>query len=207
MANSSISFSIAKHLLSIGAVELRPQEPFTWSSGIKSPIYCDNRVTLSYPEVRQEIAKGFQHVLTEQYSQADIVAGVATGGIAHAAFVAERTGLPMCYVRTSAKGHGKQNQVEGRLAEGAKVVVIEDLFSTGGSTLEAVKALREAGAEVLGVLAIFTYGFEKMKEAFTKAKVPYATLSHFQALIEVAEEEGYIAKEDIEELKNWDPFK
>ena len=169
--NTSMKKLIAEKLLSIHAVALKPNEPFTWTSGLRSPIYCDNRLTLSYPEVRREIAKGLQSLIQENYPGAEIIAGTATAGIPHAAWVSELLNLPMCYVRSSAKGHGKGNQIEGKVEKGQKVVVVEDLISTGGSVITAVQALREAGCEVLGVVSIFTYGLEKGKEAFAQEEI------------------------------------
>jgi orotate phosphoribosyltransferase len=194
---------IAEKLLTINAVALKPNEPFTWTSGLRSPIYCDNRLTLSYPEVRREIAKGLQSIILDKYPSADVIAGTATAGIPHAAWVSELLNLPMCYVRSSAKGHGKGNQIEGNVEKGQKVVVIEDLISTGGSVITAVQALREAGCEVLGVVSIFTYGLEKGKEAFAQADIKSESLTDFTNLVEVAIEKGYISKNDQESLLSW----
>jgi orotate phosphoribosyltransferase len=195
--------SIAQSLLDIGAVSLSPNELFTWSSGIKSPIYCDNRVTLGYPKVRTEIRDGLSTLIKEKFPTVEIVSGTATAGIPHAAYVSEVLDLPMNYVRSKSKSHGKQNQIEGALSEGKKVVVIEDLISTGGSSITAVDALKEAGAEVLGVVAIFTYGLNKADELFNDAGVPFYTLSDYNELIEVAKDNGDISEEDIKTLVEW----
>ncbi|KKC46973.1 MULTISPECIES: orotate phosphoribosyltransferase [Paenibacillus] len=199
----SLPREIAAKLLEIGAVALRPEEPFTWTSGLKSPIYCDNRLTMSYPEIRELIAEGFAAVIRQNYPDADAIAGTATAGIPHAAWVAQKLNLPMSYIRDKAKGHGKQNLIEGRIAEGQKVVVIEDLISTGGSSLKAAQAVREAGAEVLAVLAIFTYQFKQASDAFAEASVPLATLSSYSALIDVAAERGVVESGQIDSLKAW----
>ncbi|WP_086429124.1 orotate phosphoribosyltransferase [Staphylococcus cornubiensis] len=194
---------IAKALLDIEAVSLSPNEMFTWSSGIKSPIYCDNRVTLGYPEVRTAIRDGLIELIQQHFADAEIVSGTATAGIPHAAYISDKMNLPMNYVRSKSKSHGKQNQIEGARSEGKKVVVIEDLISTGGSSITAVEALQEAGAEVLGVVAIFTYGLNKADETFKAAGVPFYTLSHYDELIEVAREEGKISEDDIQTLVEW----
>lgn len=194
---------IAKHLLAIKAVFLRPNEPFTWASGMKSPIYCDNRLTLSYPEVRADIASGLAGMIKDKYPEAEIIAGTATAGIPHAALAADRLRLPMCYVRSKPKAHGKGNQIEGAVKKGHKVVVIEDLISTGGSVLEAVSALKDAGCEVLGVAAIFTYGLPKAGIAFDGAGVEYHTLTDYDTLTETALAEGYISEADAAKLKEW----
>ena len=191
---------VAKALLSIKAVFLRPQEPFTWASGIKSPIYCDNRLTLSHPEVRTLIDEAIAAKVHELYPQAQRLFGTSTAGIAHAAIAADRLGLPMGYVRGSAKDHGRQNQIEGRVEAGDKVVVIEDLISTGGSVLDCVEPLRAAGAEVLGIVSIFTYGMAKGVERLAAAQVENTSLSNLDTLVEVAVEEGYIAPSDQERL-------
>lgn len=193
---------IARHLLEAEAVKLSPEQPFTWASGWQSPIYCDNRILLSYPEVRTEIVKAFA-VASEQYQPFDVVAGVATAGIPHAALLAEGLGKPMVYVRDKAKGHGRQNRIEGRLPESARVLVIEDLISTGGSSLRAVEALQEAGAEVVGTLAIFTYEFDKAKEAFETAGVPLSTLTDYSNLLEEAVRTEYIAADMLPTLQAW----
>ncbi|OKL37191.1 orotate phosphoribosyltransferase [Domibacillus mangrovi] len=194
---------IAEELLKIRAVYLQPNDPFTWSSGMKSPIYCDNRLTLSYPETRQKIAKGLAELIKKNYPEAEILAGTATAGIPHAAWVSDVLNLPMCYVRSKAKEHGKGNQIEGKIAEGAKVVVIEDLISTGGSAITAAEALREAGCDVLGVAAIFTYGLPKGDSRLAEARIQAASLSDYDALIEVAAEKEYVEASDIETLKQW----
>jgi len=195
--------SIAETLLDINAVALKPNDPFTWASGLRSPIYCDNRLTLSYPAVRREIAAGLQKLILENYPNAEVIAGTATAGIPHAAWVSELMDLPMCYVRSKAKGHGKGNQIEGKVEKGQKVVVVEDLISTGGSVITAVQALREAGCEVLGVVSIFTYGLDKGKEAFSREEIISESLTDFANLVEVAIEKGYISKDDQESLLSW----
>ncbi|NGX74690.1 orotate phosphoribosyltransferase [Staphylococcus sciuri] len=195
--------NIAQSLLEIKAVTLSPDDPYTWSSGIKSPIYCDNRVTLAYPEIRENIYQGLIELIKEHAQDAEIISGTATAGIPHAAFVADQLKLPMSYVRSKSKGHGKGNQIEGALSKGKKVVVIEDLISTGGSSINAVEALIEDGAKVLGVFAIFTYGINKAEEAFKAIDVPFYTLSNYDELISVAEKEGYIENKDIKTLKAW----
>jgi orotate phosphoribosyltransferase len=194
---------IAARLLEIEAVTLRPNDPFTWSSGLRSPIYCDNRLTLSYPEIRREIAHGLQELILEQFPGAETIAGTATAGIPHAAWVSELLSLPMCYVRSKAKGHGKGNQIEGKVAPGQKVVVVEDLISTGGSVINAVEALREAGCEVLGTVAIFTYELEKGRELLADAGVKVAALTDFTTLSQVASERGQIGAGDLEKLAQW----
>lgn len=191
---------IAKGLLSIQAVFLRPDEPFTWASGIKSPIYCDNRLTLTAPEVRTKVEEGLMAVIKEHYPECEVIMGTSTAGIAHAAIVGHMMGLPMGYVRSSAKDHGRTNKIEGKLEAGQKVVVIEDLISTGGSVLDTVEALREVGAEVLGVASIFTYGMQKGLDRMAAAEVKNVSLSDLDNLVEVAAEEGYIKPEDVERL-------
>lgn len=198
-----IAKQIAHHLLEIGAVLLRPEEPFTWASGIRSPIYCDNRVTLSYPAVRRLIADAFASLIRAEYPQAEGIAGIATGGIAHAAFVAERLDLPMIYVREKPKGHGRQNQVEGHMTPGQKVVLIEDLISTGGSSLKAAKGVQTEGGDVLGVISIFTYLFPQAEENFREAGIPVASLSNYSALLEAAKERGVITLEQEKILAEW----
>jgi orotate phosphoribosyltransferase len=198
---------MAKHLLSIGAVQLRPNEPFTWTSGIKSPIYCDNRLTLSYPKVRKDIAKGMAQLIHDHYPEVEVIAGTATAGIPHAAWVADLMNLPMSYVRSSAKNHGKQNQIEGNLHAGQKVVVIEDLISTGKSSIAVVEAIQAAGAEVLGVVGIFTYGFEQAENAFANLQIPFVTLTNYQTLIQIAQAEGELTEEELSQLESWEPFK
>ncbi len=187
---------IAKALLSIGAVFLRPEQPFTWASGIKSPIYCDNRLTLTAPEVRTQVEEGLAEVIRANYPDVEVLMGTSTAGIAHAAITAHLMGLPMGYVRSGAKDHGRANQIEGKLEPGRKVVVVEDLISTGGSVLEVVKALREAGAQVLGIASIFTYGMKKGLERLAEAQVKNVSLSNIDAVVQVAAEDGYIKAED-----------
>ena len=194
---------IAKHLLDIEAVALRPNDYFTWTSGIKSPIYCDNRITMSYPAIRREIATGMSEVIKAKFPEVEVVAGTATAGIPHAAWVSEVLDLPMVYVRDSAKKHGKTNQIEGRLLEGQKVVIIEDLISTGLSSLKVAKALEESGAVVLGVVAIFSYELKKAQDAFSADKVEYRTLTNYNYLIEEAVASDYIKQEDVEKLLEW----
>lgn len=191
---------IAKDLLSIGAVFFRPDQPFTWASGIKSPVYCDNRLTLTAPEVRTDVESALADTVKREYPNAEVLMGTSTAGIAHAAITAHMLGLPMGYVRSGAKDHGRQNQIEGRLEKGQKVVVIEDLISTGGSVLEVVDVLREAGAEVLGIASIFTYGMKKGIERLAAAKVVNHSLTDFDCIAQVASEEGYIKSEDIARL-------
>lgn len=195
--------TIAKDLLSIQAVFLRPNEPFTWASGIKSPIYCDNRLTLSYPEVRKDIEQGLAKLIKENYPECECLMGTATAGIAHAALAADILDLPMGYVRGGAKSHGRNNRIEGKIEPGMKVVVVEDLISTGGSSLECVEALREAGCEVIGLVAIFTYGLPKATTNFEAANCKFATITDYDTLIEVAKEHDYIKEADMEKLKAW----
>lgn len=192
--------SIAKDLLAIGAVFLRPEEPFTWASGIKSPIYCDNRLTLTAVEVRKHVEAGLAEIIRTKYPDAEVLMGTSTAGIAHAAITATLLDLPMGYVRSGNKDHGRQNRIEGKLEKGQKVVVVEDLISTAGSCLEVVEALREAGAEVLGVASIFTYGMKKGIDRMREAQVVNYSLSNLDALVEVAAEEGYIRSEDKSRL-------
>lgn len=194
---------IAQTLLQIKAIKLSPANPFTWASGWRSPIYCDNRKTLSYPQARHEIAVAFAEIIRTKYPQAEVVAGVATGAIACGVLAAEELGKPFIYVRSAPKDHGMANQVEGHFERGAKVVVVEDLISTGGSSLKAVEALRAAGCEVLGMVAIFTYGFPAAEANFEKAGVSLDTLSNYNTLIELAQEEGYIKPEEMETLREW----
>ena len=191
---------IAKDLLSIKAVFLRPEEPFTWASGIKSPIYCDNRLTLTAPEVRNDIENGLAQVIHEKYPDVEVLMGTATAGIAHAAITAHLMGLPMGYVRSGAKDHGRQNQIEGRLEKGQKVVVVEDLISTGGSVIEVVNVLRDAGADVLGIVSIFTYGMQKGLDRLAAANIENTSLTNFDAVVEVAAAEGYIQRADVARL-------
>ena len=187
---------IAKALLSIKAVIFRPDEPFTWASGIKSPVYCDNRLTLTAPEVRTQIEEGLAETIRANFPEVEVLMGTSTAGIAHAAIVGHLMNLPMGYVRSGAKDHGRQNQIEGKLLPGQKVVVVEDLISTGGSAIDVVNVLREAGAEVLGIVSIFTYGMKKGVERLEAANVKNISLSNLDALVEVAAEEGYIKNED-----------
>lgn len=191
---------IAKDLLKIKAVFFRPDEPFTWASGIKSPVYCDNRLTLTAPEVRLDVEQGLAQLIKENYPEAEVLMGTSTAGIAHAAITAHLLNMPMGYVRSGAKDHGRQNQIEGRLEPGQKVVVVEDLISTGGSVLEVVNVLREAGAEVLGVVSIFTYGMKKGLERLAAANVKNISLTNFDVVAAAAAEEGYIRPEDVERL-------
>lgn len=199
----NVEQSIAKDLLEIEAVFLNPSDPFTWASGIKSPIYCDNRITMSYPKVRKEIAKGLARKIKEAFPEVQVIAGTATAGIPHAAWVAEILDLPMVYIRSKAKDHGKGNQIEGRIVEGQKMVVIEDLISTGGSVLEAAEAAKREGAAILGVAAIFTYELPKGKANFEKAEIPLMTLTNYSVLIEAALEDRYIDEQELTLLKEW----
>lgn len=199
----SLEQTIAHDLLSIGAVFLRPDEPFTWASGIKSPIYCDNRLTLTAPEVRTHVEEGLVDLICKHYPNVEVLMGTSTAGIAHAAIVGHLMGLPMGYVRSGNKDHGRQNRIEGKLLPGQKVVVVEDLISTGGSCIEVVDALREAGADVLGVVSIFTYGLQKGLDRFAAANVTNYSLSNFDAVCTVAADEGKIRVEDIERLKKF----
>lgn len=191
---------IAKDLLKIKAVFFRPEEPFTWASGIKSPVYCDNRLTLTAPEVRNDVEKGLAQLIKENYPDCEVLMGTSTAGIAHAAIVGHIMGLPMGYVRSGAKDHGRQNQIEGKLEKGQKVVVVEDLISTGGSVLEVVNVLRDAGADVLGIVSIFTYGMKKGIERLNEANVKNISLTNFDEIAVVAANEGYIKQEDIKKL-------
>ena len=191
---------IATDLLSIGAVFFRPDEPFTWASGIKSPVYCDNRLTLTAPGVRGDIENGLAALIRENYPEVEVLMGTSTAGIAHAAITAHLLDLPMGYVRSGAKDHGRQNRIEGKLERGQRVVVVEDLISTGGSVIEVVDALREAGAEVLGVVSIFTYGMQRGLDRLAEAKVKNISLTNFDVIAEVAAELGYIKNEDIARL-------
>ncbi|MCQ2479278.1 MAG: orotate phosphoribosyltransferase [Clostridia bacterium] len=191
---------IAKDLLKIKAVFFRPEEPFTWASGIKSPVYCDNRLTLTAPEVRTDVENGLAKLIKENYPDAEVLMGTSTAGIAHAAITAHILNMPMGYVRSGAKDHGRQNQIEGKLEKGQKVVVVEDLISTGGSVIEVVNVLREAGAEVLGIVSIFTYGMQKGLDRLAAADVKNISLTNFDVIAEVAAEEGYIKTDDIKRL-------
>lgn len=196
---------IAKSLLEIGAVTLSPHEPFTWTSGIKAPIYCDNRLTMGYPALRKEIAQGLVQLIKTHFPQVTVIAGTATAGIPHAAWVADLMELPMIYVRSKAKSHGKQNQIEGKLEIGDKAVVIEDLISTGKSSLQAAQCIRQAGAEVLGVAAIFSYALPQAQRAFQEANLTYVCLSDYPTLLSVAHREGKLTEEELCKLKEWRP--
>ena len=196
----SINVRVAKRLLEIKAVFLRPQEPFTWASGIKSPVYCDNRLILTAPDVRTEVETAIMQTIEREYPQAEVLMGTSTAGIAHAAIVGHMMKLPMGYVRGSSKDHGRQNQIEGRLEKGQKVVVVEDLISTGGSVLDVVKVLRAAGAEVLGVVSIFTYGMKKGVERMAEAKVKSVSLTNLDTIARVGAEEHYITEADVARL-------
>ena len=197
---TEISKKIAKDLLKIQAVFLSPDKPFTWASGIKSPVYCDNRLTLTAPEVRTDVENGLKALIEENYPDAEVLMGTSTAGIAHAAITAHLMGLPMGYVRSGNKDHGRQNRIEGKLEKGQKVVVVEDLISTGGSGIDVVDALREAGAEVLGIVSIFTYGMKKGLERLAAANVKNVSLTNLDVLSEVAAQEGYIKPEDVSRL-------
>ena len=196
----NIERQIAHDLLSIHAVFFSPDAPFTWASGIKSPVYCDNRLTLTAPEVRLHVEEGLAQVIRENYPDAEVLMGTSTAGIAHAAITGHLMNLPMGYVRSGAKDHGRQNQIEGKLEKGQKVVVVEDLISTGGSVLEVVNVLREAGAQVLGIASIFTYGMQKGVDRLREAEVKNVSLTNFDVIAEVASEEGYIQPDDIRRL-------
>ena len=199
----SIEQQVAQNLLAIKAVFLSPNEPFTWASGIKSPIYCDNRLTMSFPKVRRLIAKGLAEKIKKQFPEVEVIAGTATAGIPHAAWVAEILDLPMVYIRSKAKDHGKGNQIEGQITPGQKMVVIEDLISTGGSVLEACQAAKREGADVLGVAAIFTYELPKGATNFNTAQLPLVTLTNYTTIIQTALEEGYISEADLALLTAW----
>lgn len=194
---------IAEFLLQIKAVKLQPKDPFTWSSGWKSPIYCDNRKTLSYPNIRTFIRQSYTQLILEDFGKPDLIAGVATGGIAQGALVAQELGVPFIYVRSSSKGHGLKNMIEGDFEKEHNVVVVEDLISTGGSSLKAVEALREAGLNVKGVTAIFSYGFAQAEKAFKEANCPHRVLANYDILIEKALDQGAISKDDIDSLRAW----
>ena len=199
----TIEKAVAKSLLDIKAVMLRPENPFTWASGWKSPIYCDNRKVLSYPEIRENICRWMADIIRQQYPDVEVIAGVATGAIAHGYLVAHILGKPFCYVRPKPKDHGTGSQIEGLLEPGAKVVVVEDLISTGMSSLAAKNALVTAGADIMGMVAIFSYNFPQSRKAFEEANVELTTLSNYDTLVEVASEIGYIKESDIEVLKQW----
>ena len=199
----TIKKQFAQKLLEVKAIKLQPNDPFTWASGWKSPFYCDNRKTLSFPALRSFVKLELCHLVQEHFPQADAVAGVATGAIAQGALVADQLGLPFCYVRSKAKDHGMQNLIEGQLPEGARVVVVEDLISTGGSSLKAVEALRQAGFEVVGMVASYTYGFPVAEEAFRQANVQLLTLTDYEAVVEQVLETGYIKQDDVAVLAEW----
>jgi orotate phosphoribosyltransferase len=201
--NNIVAREVAEYLLQIKAVVLNPSQPFTWASGIKSPIYCDNRKTLSFPKVRTFIKTSFSDILADEFKNVEVIAGVATAGIPHGALIADVLNLPFIYVRDKPKGHGLENQIEGKLEKGQKVFVIEDLISTGGSSLKAVEAIRQAGGEVLGLGAIFTYGFDKAVKAFEQADCKFFTLSNYEILLDKAIEDNYIKPEEKEELIKW----
>ncbi len=196
----NVQIKIAKDLLSIKAVFFSPDKPFTWASGIKSPVYCDNRLTLTAPKVRLDVETALMEAVKENYPEVEVLMGTSTAGIAHAAIVGHMMDLPMGYVRSGAKDHGRQNQIEGKLEKGQKVVVIEDLISTGGSVIEVVEVLREAGADVLGVVSIFTYGMQKGIDRLAKANIKNVSLTNFDVIAVVAGDEGYVKKEDVERL-------
>lgn len=206
---NSTATSIARSLLQIKAIKLSPANLFTWASGWHSPIYCDNRTVLSFPEVRRQVCRSFSELIQAEYPDAEVIAGVATGAIAHGVLVAEQLDKPFIYVRSAPKSHGLANQIEGRYEKGAKVVVVEDLISTGGSSLSAVEALRNAGCEVLGMTAIFTYGFPVADQNFRQAGVKLDTLSNYDTLVQLALEQGYIKEEELDFLREWrkDPSK
>jgi orotate phosphoribosyltransferase len=201
--NEESALKIAEFLLQIKAIKLQPSNPFTWASGWRSPIYCDNRITLSYPKVRTYIRQEFVNVINEKFGKPDIIAGVATGGIAQGALVAQEMGLPFVYIRSEAKKHGLTNMIEGVVEKGQSVVVIEDLISTGGSSLKAVEALINVGCEVKGMAAIFTYGFKTASDNFKKAKCKLVTLSNYETLIKQALQSNYITDKDLRSLKEW----
>ncbi|RMF06002.1 orotate phosphoribosyltransferase [Candidatus Woesearchaeota archaeon] len=203
MTENSTAQKVAKLLLSIKAVTLNMEEPYRYASGILSPIYCDNRLIMSYPEIREKVIDSFLSVITEKELEFDVVAGTATAGIPHAAWVADRLKKPMIYVRSSAKDHGKKNLIEGKLENGQKVLLIEDLVSTGGSSISAVKAIKESGGDVVACLAIFTYGMEKAEKAFKEENCPLFTLSNFNTLINTAVEENYLSPEQAEKAVHW----
>ncbi len=203
--NKEIAKEVAEKLLAVNAVSLQPQNPFTWASGMRSPIYCDNRITLAYPEIRSLLATSMAQIISEKFADIDVIAGTATAGIAHAALVAEKLGLPMAYVRSQAKTHGKGNQIEGKIAAGQKVIMIEDLISTGSSVLQAATAVCETGATVKATVAIFNYNIDKAKNNFAQfaGGTPLYTLCDFSTLINVAEEKNLISKIQLEQLSNW----
>ncbi len=201
--NEEAALKTAEYLLQIKAIKLNPAQPFTWASGWKSPIYCDNRKTLSYPKIRTYICQQFTETILDQFGKPNVIAGVATGGIANGALVAQELGVGFAYVRSSSKDHGLENLIEGVVESGQSVVVCEDLISTGGSSLKAVEALRNAGCTVVGMVAVFSYGFKVAEDAFKKAKCPLVTLSDYSTLLQKAVEEGFVQKKDIELLSKW----
>ncbi|OFZ09101.1 MAG: orotate phosphoribosyltransferase [Bacteroidetes bacterium RIFCSPHIGHO2_02_FULL_44_7] len=201
--NEDKALKVAEFLLQIKAVKLKPNDPFTWASGIKSPIYCDNRVTLSYPKIRTFIRQAYAECILDHFGKPDVIAGVATGGIAQGALVAQELGLPFIYVRSTAKEHGMGNQIEGFYEAGQRVVVIEDLISTGGSSLKAVEALRAAKLDVKGLVAIFTYSFDAAHANFTQAECPYTTLTNYEYMLQKALADNLISKEDLASLQEW----
>lgn len=197
------ALKVAEFLLQIKAIKLQPNNPFTWASGWKSPIYCDNRVTLSFPNIRTFIRQGYSEAVLDYFGKPDVIAGVATGGIAQGALVAQELGLPFVYVRSSAKEHGMGNQIEGAYETGQRVVVIEDLISSGGSSIKAINALRDAGLDVKGLIAIFTYGFPSAEEAFKSISCPFVTLTNYDIMLEQAVNKSYISEKDIDSLREW----
>jgi len=201
--SEKVASEVARYLLQIKAIKLQPTNPFTWASGVKSPIYCDNRKILSYPEIRAFVKSQLAVSITEKFEKPDVIAGVATGGIAHGALVAEEMGLPFVYIRSDVKVHGLKNMIEGELHKGQKVVIVEDLVSTGGSSLKAVAAIRGENCEVLGMTAIFTYGFDIAEQNFKDAVCELVTLSHYNVLIDVALKENYIEEKDFKLLETW----
>jgi orotate phosphoribosyltransferase len=201
--NKEIALKVADYLLEIKAIRLNPQDLFTWASGKQSPIYCDNRVSLAFPEVRTYIKNSFAALVKDKFEDVDIIAGVATAGISHGALLADALGLPFCYVRSKAKEHGTKSLIEGKLITGDRVLVVEDLFSTGGSAVKAIHCLKEEGAEVLGALAIFNYGFSQVGEAFQEIDVPFATLSNFEHLLITLENSDRFSKYDLDYMKAW----
>jgi len=201
--SEKVASEVARSLLQIKAIKLQPTNPFTWASGVKSPIYCDNRKILSYPDIRTYVKSQLAVSINEKFEKPDVIAGVATGGIAHGALVAEEMGLPFVYVRSNVKTHGLNNMIEGELGQGKKVVIVEDLVSTGGSSLQAVAAVRSANCEVLGMTAIFTYGFDVARDNFKEADCVLVTLSHYDVLIQEALNENYVGKEDVKYLQAW----
>lgn len=197
------ALKVAEFLLQIKAIKLQPNNPFTWASGIKSPIYCDNRISLSYPDVRTYLRQAYCHAILEKFGKPDLIAGVATGGIAQGALIAQELGLPFVYIRSEAKSHGMGNQIEGYYEEGQKVVVIEDLISTGKSSIQAIEAMKEAGLNIQGLIAIFTYGFQEAIDNFAKIDCPFITLSNYDFLIEEAKAQNYIDETDAQQLLKW----